>query len=547
MSALDAVPDRDELELAAEHLLAECHVRPEEGAVDFGVASAAGWLPIDDRAQKAATSDYPVHALPRVIREAVEEAAEYFQAPNAVIAASALSVVSVAAQGLVDVWRDSALSGPTSLFLLTVAESGERKSACDRHFSSVLRRWEVGASEKLSKALHDFEADDVAWRAKHAGLEDAIKRAAKLGHESDALEENLRSLEATRPEKPMVPQLLRGDDTPESLAWSLTRHWPSAGLLSSEAGAVFGSHGMGRDSVMRNLALLSTLWDGGVHHVGRRTSESFTVGNVRLTLGLMVQESALRSFIGATEGLARGMGFLARFLVAWPASTQGRRQYRAPRAFDALKRFEGRVTKVLDSPLRFDPAGGLTFSKLSMSGDGKSAWIEWHDQFEARLGAGSDLHDVRDVASKAAENVARLAAVFHVIEVGRDGAIGAEHVRSAGRIVDWHLSEARRFFGELALPPELVDAGKLEAWLIDRIRSSGDRLVSTRSIQQFGPARLRKAVAIEAALAILKEEGRARLVQVGRKKFVEINPELIPIAGARPISDHDVSEIRGIV
>lgn len=41
-----------------------------------------------------------------------------------------------------------------------------------------------------------------------------------------------------------------------------SKQWPSGGVISSEAGSVFGGHGMGSDSVMRNLAALNQLWDG---------------------------------------------------------------------------------------------------------------------------------------------------------------------------------------------------------------------------------------------------------------------------------------------
>ena len=78
---------------------------------------------------------------------------------------------------------------------------------------------------------------------------------------------------------------------------------------------------------MRNLGLLNILWDGGAHSIGRRTSESFTVRGVRFTMAMQIQEATLRSFFERSEGLARGTGFLARFLVAWPESTQGFRPY----------------------------------------------------------------------------------------------------------------------------------------------------------------------------------------------------------------------------
>src|SRR5687768_1406767 len=82
---------------------------------------------------------YPVDALPPLIRDAVEEVSGYVQAPVALIAASALAAVSTAVQTRFSVQRDAALSGPSTLYLLTVAESGERKSTVDKLFTGPIR------------------------------------------------------------------------------------------------------------------------------------------------------------------------------------------------------------------------------------------------------------------------------------------------------------------------------------------------------------------------------------------------------------------------
>ncbi len=73
------------------------------------------------------------------------------------------------------------------------------------------------------------------------------------------MQRKLRNLERDKPQPPRIPQLILGDETPEHLAWSLFKEWPSAGVVSSEAGIVLGAHGMGKDSIMRNLALLNIL------------------------------------------------------------------------------------------------------------------------------------------------------------------------------------------------------------------------------------------------------------------------------------------------
>ena len=47
-----------------------------------------------------------------------------------------------------------------------------------------------------------------------------------------------------------------------------------------------------------------------------------------------------------------------------------------------------------------------------MSPTAHAAWVRLHDRIEEGLGAGGAYHAVRDVAAKAAEHVARLAALF---------------------------------------------------------------------------------------------------------------------------------------
>jgi hypothetical protein len=76
----------------------------------------------------------------------------------------------------------------------------------------------------------------------------------------------------------------------------------------------------------------------------RRTSQSFTVRGARLTIALQVHEAILRSLFDRSGGLARGTGFLARFLVAWPESTQGYRPFcDPPDTWPALARFNQRT------------------------------------------------------------------------------------------------------------------------------------------------------------------------------------------------------------
>jgi len=469
---------------------------------------------------------YPLDALPDTIREAVEEVAAFIKAPLPLVAGSALGALSLALQAHCDIKRAERLTGPTGLFMLSIADSGERKTTCDGFFTSAIRQYEVEQSELAAPLLKDYAAELAAWNAEREGLLSAIKDAGKKGNSTRDKKDDLIELERSKPEPPRIPRLILGDETPESLAYTLAKNWPSAGVVSSEAGVVFGAHGMGKDSVMRNLALLNVLWDGGELPIGRRTSESFTVKGARLTVALQIQEATLRTFFDKSGALARGTGFLARFLVAWPESTQGNRPFTdPPETWPKLARFHQRITEILNTPAPVNEQGGLDPAMLSFTPAAKAAWIAFHDAIEAELKSGGELYDVRDVASKTADNAARLAALFHGFTMNIGGAVDDDSFESASRIAAWHLSEARRFFGELALPVELANAARLDAWLIDYAKLERTHIIPRREAQRSGPVRDKDA--LKNALQELEDLGRARLVIEGRRKDILINPALL--------------------
>ena len=83
---------------------------------------------------------YPVEAL-GPLRAAVEAVQGMTLAPVAIPAQSALAVASLAVMAFADV---ETLGGnrPLSLYCLTIAQSGERKSSCDAPLMAALRDYE---------------------------------------------------------------------------------------------------------------------------------------------------------------------------------------------------------------------------------------------------------------------------------------------------------------------------------------------------------------------------------------------------------------------
>ena len=176
-----------------------------------------GWPKPQPLAVKVTPEPYPLDALPDKIRAAVQEVQDFVKAPIPMVASSALAALSLASQAHADVRRAEKLIGPVGLFLLTIADSGERKSTCDGFFMSAIRDYEKTQGEAAKPKLKDHHAANEAWDAKRAGVKDKIRQQAKVNKPTTELESALRDLEHDKPVAPRIPRLLYVDATPEAL------------------------------------------------------------------------------------------------------------------------------------------------------------------------------------------------------------------------------------------------------------------------------------------------------------------------------------------
>ncbi|MFH7319775.1 DUF3987 domain-containing protein [Desulfurivibrio sp. D14AmB] len=490
--------------------------------------SVSQWPEISPLVETEPAAPLPLQALPETIREAVNEVVNFVQCPVALGACCAIAAVSTVVQGLADVKRADKLTGPTGVYLLAVADSGERKSTIDGFFLKAIEQWEKEQQEYVRPLLREYTAALETWTAKRAGLLAAVKDRTKAGKDTGDLERQIVTLELAKPIQPKTPRLLFGSITPEALAYKLGTGWQVGAVNSSEAGVVFGGHGMSKDSAMNNMSTLNYLWDGRPLAIDRRTSDSFRVDGARLSMGLAVQPETVRAFLDSSKGLARGIGWLARFLIAWPESTQGERLFQdPPEHWPHLSKFHRRLGALLDTTPNFTDTGELSPLLLELSPEAKNLWVTFHDDVERELRPGRDMAETKDVASKAADNAARLAALFHVFEHGLSGTIAPEHMKAAAALTGWHLYEARRFFGEIAMPTSKSNAIRLEAWIVARCRQTGVEEVPTRDILRYGPPATRTADKLNPVLAELAEAGRLKVITENRQKVARIHPDIL--------------------
>lgn len=462
-------------------------------------------------------SPYPVDALPTLIQDAVVLYQQYGQQPLPLIACSALSSVSLACQGLANVARDSLLISPVSLYFMVVAASGERKSAADHALGGAIRQWEKETREKLMASLQLGKLLHQAWLAEKEGLLNQIRRAAFEGQDTEELKVIFTELLENEPRVPLLPHLFFEDTTQEALVMQLAKGWPSASLWSDEGGLVVSSPGM-QQNATRFVAMLNRLWDGKPFTAHRKTTGAFHLTNRRFTLSLMLQPAILQQMLTKQDGISRQSGFLARCLLTYPTSAMGERYYQEPpQHLHALTDFQTRLKDCLDNTPLFDNTGCHHLPVLHFSPKAKQEWIQFFNGLERGLKTPEEWGSIPDVVSKAGENAARLAALFHLFE-GKTGDIQAETIEQAISIMHWHLLEAKRLLGTIKPQQEHEDAYRLLRW----INEKGLDSTTPRHLDQYCP--VRDKIRRKAAIDKLIVNGYLKQEKINNRTLLLVNP-----------------------
>lgn len=447
---------------------------------------------------------YPVHALGPVIGPACESVHRVVQAPAAVCGASLLAAASLAVQAHADV-QNGGRRHPLSLWFLSVAESGERKSAVDKWAMGGVREVEHEwcRDYKAAKQSHDAELEE--WTARR----DAAKRKEAKGQ---GLAATLREIGAS-PEPPLQPTLVLADFTAEGLAKLLIAGRPSLGAFTDEAAVVFGGHGMSRETVARTAGTLSKLWDDGTLDRVRAGDGNVKLWGRRLALHLMAQPVIAEQAFG--DDVLAGQGFLARCLLAWPQGTAGTRMYVAENLHDdaAVSTYSGRVRELLRRPLPLAEGerNELDPPALTLSAEAFDTWRRVHDAIEARLKPGGRYAECKPWASKAPEQCLRIAGVLTLFERFGATEIDRPTVERAAELALWHLNEAARLAGSAELSREVLDAEALLNWCHD----TGRTLIYSTEVMQKGPSRVREAQRLREAVRELELTNWAERVEGG--------------------------------
>ncbi|MFI3272480.1 MAG: YfjI family protein, partial [Pseudomonadota bacterium] len=447
------------------------------------VASGVSENRIPLRSSPLIQTEYPSHAF-GPFAQAVKSLSTILQVPEAMAGASILTSLAFCAQGLANVLTRDGRVIPTSIYCLTVADSGDRKSAVD----------DVVSQPIMTVEREQYTAYQWEMQAYEQAKKDYEQRPKK--------EKELFSFDR---EQPKNPAMIVENVNAEGLFRAYKEGRPSLALFSDEGGTLFGGNAFQKENALKSITFFSKLWDGSsVDKI--RSGEGFSrLYDRRLSMHLMVQPAIAESILN--DELFQGQGFLPRFLISWPQTLKGSRKYEDTNARTnaAIMDFYHRCDTILRTPLNIEEGtGALIFDTMTIASDAHALWVQHYNMIEGLLIPDGSLSIVSANASKCAEQTIRIAGVLTLVENHYARIITAETMANAILISQWYLKEALRLRQNGCAPQEILEAEMLMKWL----DTKNIRYFSVRHIVRKGPNKLRLKKKAEQAIRILEEHNQ---------------------------------------
>lgn len=447
---------------------------------------------------------FPQDALPERLLAYVSEVAKVVQVPIEMPAMLSLAVLAAAVSRRWEIRIGHTHEEPTCLYIAVAAEPGARKSQALNAVKFPLQQYEA----ELLRLHRDTKFDTEQLSAE--AVDKAADLAKLISREKDEakrklLRDELKALKTQEPKVSPDPKMLVDDVTQERLAQLMIEQNGCMAMMSDEGG-IFDILA-GRYSEGINLDLFLKAHDAGQFRIDRLNRPSEYIERACLSIGLCVQPDIIHRALGTRKEF-KGRGLLGRFLFAIPPDLRGTRMY-DPAAPGIDKELRHEYSQMIRTLLRYpsaDPMQPTAMHTLKIDPEALKVHAQLMNDIEKRQGVDRDLRQFADWASKLAGKVARIAAIFHCVQLYEQrpeaDVIDTQTILAAWRVGAWLIDHCKRAYG-LAQDNEVsLLAGKMLDWLRSkRMRSFGFRDI-TQQFHKEGDREMR-----EKALHLLGDLG----------------------------------------
>ena len=261
--------------------------------------------------------NFPIKALPPILREMVTGIAETTGTDTAMAATSMLSAVSYCFTGVYRMQGKPDHSEPPMIYSFIVAEPSERKSPVVKFIKKPFVDFEMQYNLEHTEEFHKAEAVKKkllleADKLEKEGSKDVVDQIAKLRTQA----EQMGTVGSRR--------IAVDDITPESLIQLMGRN-RSLLMISDEAGMLGNFAGRFSNNSMPNMDMILKAWSGESFFCDRATKETIQIPTPCLSISLAGQPYLWENMV--SNPVFRNSGLLARFFYCFPKSKVGTRRY----------------------------------------------------------------------------------------------------------------------------------------------------------------------------------------------------------------------------
>ena len=287
---------------------------------------------------------FPIESFPAAVGDYVKALAENTQTNIDMSAVVTLGILAVCAGRYYRIEGNANYYEPLNLYILLVAEPGERKSSIMQNMTRFLFEYEQSENERLKPYI-------TAYKHKKANLESTIKNLQErlgkskndqqLMHEIETKQSMLEELQEVKPLR-----LYADDCSSEALTTLLSENNGMMAVISAE-GSIFDIIA-GRYNNKINIDVWLKGHSGDEIRIDRKNRMTEYISNPRLTTVLAIQPNVLEEIM--SNKIMTGRGLIARFLISIPVSRIGKRIFLSDAiAPELMKGFKTVLLKILTS------------------------------------------------------------------------------------------------------------------------------------------------------------------------------------------------------
>ncbi|WP_338882723.1 DUF3987 domain-containing protein [Aeromonas hydrophila] len=474
--------------------------------------------------------------LPQQLQHVVTELRLLTQASDGIIINSMLNAMAVAVQASADVFNPLTNTPiPLSLYCITIAESGARKSTVDNILSAPFRDFEQRQSEDEKTHKNDYEHDIEVYNIRLKLLKAKLKKAIVSQHKEDEVNvgAELKSHKETKPILMAAPKILVSDITQPALQKALSAPWRSLCLNTDEAGKILN----GKDFSMPSF--YNSLWDARPFTVDRISTGRSHVNNYRFSMNLMLQPSIFAKYVRIHGELAKESGFFARclFAISQPPSMLFQRPRTETISTPHLDRFITRIRTLLASAYQNFSLKGKHEHRLLIVGD--CAHIlsinEERENYCLRMSINSSNQSLEFI-HRATEHILRLAGVMHVF-LGEDDSdtIKSDIINDAYSMAKEYSIQYQNAIDFHGVTESLIQALLTFIGANSQYHHAlGVFAINKTMLLQKGPSKLRKKENLDMALAILESRRNIQLRRVANATYINLHNDQLTLPSYHP-------------